>query len=227
MPKTLFFSTVAVLIFLIGFASAHFKFFPYSAIRSIVQSARLVRDEWGMMTATEPTRHLHKSRYDGSGVVSYDPARVAEGLVLIASFFDDGPQLRLVAEDGQIIQRWPIRVLDLWPSFDHLQVEENVPKTNWNVLFNGVLMEPDGSVLFVMKGLTKMDWCGNVLWQVPRLTHHAVEKTSRGTYWTRPAPYPGRDTTRSYQRALHRGNDARDLFGRRRHTGDSDSRSPL
>jgi hypothetical protein len=194
-PKILFVSTLVVTIFLLGFASYHFKVFPYEAIRTAIKSARLVRDEWGMLTSTEPSHHLHKSRYAGSGVVSYDPSKAAEGLVLIASFFDDGPQIRLVAEDGMVVRRWPIEVLELWPNFEHLQVEENIPRTNWNVLFNGVIAEPDGSILFVMKGLTKMDWCGNVSWQVPTLAHHAVEKTSEGTYWA-PGQHHIRSDTR-------------------------------
>ena len=186
-PKILFGLSLAALVFMIGFATAYFRVFPYPAIRSAIQSAKLIWSEKEMIAQTKPTGHLHPSRYDGSGVVTLDRDKVAEGLTLITSFFDGGPQLRLIEEDGTVVQRWQIEIRDLWSNFDHLQVPENIPRTNWNVLFNGAVMEPDGSVVFVMKGLVKMDWCGAVEWQTPFLAHHSVEPTHDGRYWV-----PGR-----------------------------------
>ncbi|MGD2071374.1 MAG: arylsulfotransferase family protein, partial [Gemmatimonadota bacterium] len=60
-----------------------------------------------------------------------------------------------------------------------------VPTTDWHVDVEGILLFPDGSVAFNFAGLglTKLDPCGGIVWQLPRMTHHALERSGRGGFW--------------------------------------------
>lgn len=194
LPKVAFFFSLTVLVYAYGVLSHKYNLFPYLQIRDAVNSVRLVVDEFGMITKTKPDQHLFKARYEGSGVVKYDPEHMEPGPTLITSFFEGELQMRLLAEDGSVINRWPVSIHDIWENFDHIMPEANRPKTDWNVVFNGASLLPDGAVVFPMGGLVKMDRCGSVIWKVPVMAHHSVERTPRGSYWTPARHYVGEES---------------------------------
>jgi hypothetical protein len=184
LPRVAFFLSVAVLVYAYGVLSHKYQLFPFVQIRDAANSVRLVVDEFGMITKTKPEKHLFDARYEGNGVVSYDPEHMEPGPTLVTSFFEGELQIRLLAEDGSVINRWPVSINSIWENFDHIMPEADRPKTDWNVVFNGVSLLPDGAVVFPMLGLVKMDRCGSVIWKVPVMAHHSVEQTPRGSYWT-------------------------------------------
>jgi hypothetical protein len=185
----MFFFSLFTLVYAYGVLSHKYNLFPWPKVRYAVLSAKLVFDEFGMVTKRKPSGHLNKSRYEGSGVVLYDSEHMEPGPTLITSFFEEELQIRLLAADGSVINRWPVSINSIWENFDHIIPEWDRPKTDWNVVFNGVKLLPDGAVVFPMVGLVKMDRCGNVIWKAPIMAHHSVEQSPRGSYWTGGSHY--------------------------------------
>ena len=186
-PRLMFILSLLLMIFFVGMAAGRFKVFPYPQIRYSVESLQLLFAEAGMITGTKPSGHVLKSRHEGSGVVQMDAARMQPGLTLVASFYDGGLQIRLLAEDGTVVQRWPVSSSAIWSDFDHVQPPTERPATDWNSMFNGVVALPDGSVVFPLHGLVKLDRCGEVVWKLRNMSHHSLEVTDRGSFWV-----PGR-----------------------------------
>ena len=191
LPKVMFFLSLTVSVYAYGVLSHEYNLFPFLQIQDAVGSVGLVVDEFFMFTRIKPDKHLFKARYEGNGVVQYDPEHMEPGSTLITSFFEDGLQIRLLAEDGSVINRWPVSIHAIWENLDHILPESDRPKTDWNALFNGIILLPDGAVVFNMFGLVKMDRCGSVIWKLPVITHHSLELSPRGSYWTGGTRYVG------------------------------------
>jgi hypothetical protein len=107
----------------------------------------------------------------------------------MSGFFGDNPALQLVTPDGRVMRRWSPSFARLFPDTSHIKPPTDVPATDWNVEVHGALALPDGSIVFNLnyKGMVKMDRCGNVQWTVPQMTHHSIERSEDGGFWT-----PGR-----------------------------------
>jgi hypothetical protein len=181
--KVMFIVSIAFGIFIYGMAVGKYKIFPYQQVNYLRNSLFQVINEGPMMlTKTKPTKHLFKSRHEGSNVVYFDKDSAVPGLTVIESFFDRGNEIRLITLDGEIVNRWPINVFDIWENFDHLPPKAR-PRTSWNTILQGVILLPDGSVLFNLFGLVKLDRCGNLVWKVPKKTHHSLEPAIDGGFW--------------------------------------------
>lgn len=84
----------------------------------------------------------------------------------------------LLDADGKLINTWHLSTDDLPLSTD--------PSFRKNM--NGTAIHPDGSVIFLMAdsggGIVKVDYCGNKLWTLEGLYHHAISPTDDGHFWT-------------------------------------------
>jgi hypothetical protein len=194
--KVMFIVSIAFGIFIYGMAVSEYKIFPYQQVKYVqnyVQDSLFeVKDAGlGMVTKTIPTAHLFKPRHEGSDVVHFDKDSAVPGLTLISSFFDRSIEIRLITLDGEIVNRWPINVFDIWDNFDHLHNIKNAPKTSWNAILNGIMILPDGSVVFNLFGLVKLDRCGNIVWKVPKFAHHSIEPAVDGGFWVGGKNYIG------------------------------------
>jgi hypothetical protein len=174
------------------------------SLKSTVENAVTVTA--GELVSTlrkRPDHFLQRSRYPGQGVTYNDTtAGRKDDLVLIAGFFDDTNELRLIRRSGEIVARWPVRFYDLFPHPDYFPAGWE-PATNWNIDIHGALALPDGSVVFNFEwgGLAKLDRCGNIVWTVRRQTHHAIERAEGGGFWVLSrrlvedwSPYPPFET---------------------------------
>lgn len=191
LPERLFLFSCALAVFGYGVGVGRYEVFPFSALKFAQDSLVQVVQERGTLLGTRPTEFLEPARYAGNGVTLSRPHRAVPGLTLISGFFDGGNQIRLVRMDGSIVNHWPVRFLDVFPSPDHIAPKEEIPKTNWNAAIHGALLLPDGSVLFnfTYKGSVKLDRCGQTQWTLNRMTHHSVSRASDGTFWIPSARY--------------------------------------
>ena len=191
LPKVMFFFSLFTLVYAYGVLSHKYSLFPWPKVRYAVNSAKLVFDEFGMITKRKPSDHLYKSRYEGSGVVRYDSEHMEPGPTLITSFFENELQIRLLAADGSVINRWPVSLHRIWENLDHIKPKWSRPTTDWNTTVMGAHLLPDGAVVFsfYMGGLVKIDRCGSVKWKLPMMTHHSVERSPRGSYWVPATHY--------------------------------------
>ena len=186
LAKALFFLALGIIVFAYGLAVGTYRIFPYSQLQSLKNSSLEVIQTAGMITGTKPQAHLMESVGEnrGDGVVTIDRGRVAPGYTLISSFFDDGPEVRLIDLDGVVVNRWPIRFSDIWPDGGTHLAPSARPKTDWNMLSPmGLAAQNDGSLVFSELGMAKLDRCGEILWKLPMHTHHTLSRADDGGFW--------------------------------------------
>lgn len=192
-PRLLFWSAVAACLlaaaFLAGLYSGFARNEAFALVHDLRQKTRVavrtVMNEAPILVRARPDWHLQPARHAGSGVTVNETQD--DDLVLLAGFFDDGNELRLVRRDGSIVMRWPVAFSEIFTSTEHVR---EPPATDWNTDTHGALIEPDGSVVFVFEymGLVKLDRCGALEWKVAAPVHHSVERAAAGGYWA-----PGRN----------------------------------
>jgi Arylsulfotransferase (ASST) len=156
--------------------------FPYSFFDELHESIEFIKD-WRMYIGNRPTKHLRPSRHEGRGVVVNDAFALQPGLTLISGLFDNrGSSVRLIDNNGIIVEQWETRYSKIWPDPVHLR---DVPFNDWFVDIHGLVLLPDYSIVFNFEylGLSRVDRCGNVMWKVPRETHHAVFLADDNTLW--------------------------------------------
>ncbi len=134
-------------------------------------------DEVPNLTKAFPTHFLEPCLYEGAGV-TINRIQNPSDYVFMSGFFDGNNEMRLLRRDGKIITRWTMRFSEIFPDPDHLL---HPPATDWNTYIHGACLLPDGSVVFNFEygGLVKLDRAGNVVWTLPRETHHSLERAEK------------------------------------------------
>ena len=201
--KLMFWSIIAAgllsSVFLAGMYSGATKNAAFAMVRDLRKMTRValrtVMQEAPVLVRARPEWHLQPARYVGSGVTINDTQD--DDLVLLAGFFDDGNELRLIRRDGSIVARWPVAFTAIFTDTRHIH---EPPSTDWNTDTHGALILPDGSVVFVFEymGLVKLDRCGRLVWKVAEPVHHSVERAEAGGYWVPGRNYVLEEATARY-----------------------------
>jgi hypothetical protein len=182
--RVLFFLGVAALLVLAGITIGWYRVPPATSLDKGVEALRDWRKNWKSYVGTEPTKFLRPSRYPGEGVVVNEPGRAQPGVTLMTGIWDGLPGLSLRALDGKELHRWPAAYSRIWPDPPHLRRDE-IPLNDWDTHLHGAVLYEQGDVVFNFEyqGLARLDRCGEVLWRVPKRTHHAVAPAEDGTLW--------------------------------------------
>lgn len=162
-------------------ARENFAYRAVSRIKSGIEDAlSLTSQEAPTLLGTRPDWFLQPAYYPGSGVTVNETTD--DDRILLAGFFEDGNQIRLIERDGTVVARWPVAFSELFPDTSHIH---QPPATDWNKDMHGTLILPDGSVVFNFEqaGLVELDRCGSVAWTLARETHHSVELAESGGFW--------------------------------------------
>ncbi len=127
------------------------------------------------------SHHLQPARGQGAGVTR-NTAPDADSLILMAGFFDDENQVRLVRRDGEVAHRWS---LDYFAHFPDRTTRVCDLATPLHVDLHGVHLTPEGALLanYEYCGTVKLDACGSVLWRLDEPTHHSLVAAEAGGYW--------------------------------------------
>lgn len=116
----------------------------------------------------------------------HDPDAAQPGLTLITSATAEHRlDARIVTLDGTPVQVWPINWFDLWPDADHVP-EMFRPKQHPGTHIHGAAIMDNGDLLFnfEFQGMMRLDVCGDVVWRLPYLTHHSIDRDERtGNFW--------------------------------------------
>lgn len=186
-----FVASSLALVFAYGVAVGAFNLFPYGLIRAGIDAIRDVRENWRTDTGLRPTLFLEPARYPGQGVTRHDDARMQPGYTLVAEFAQGGNELKLLRADGTVLHRWPVKFSELFPTPDHVQPPTLVPHGEWHTELHDAVVLPDGAVVFNFEGmgLAKLGRCGDVVWTVPRMVHHAISPTADGGFWVASKRY--------------------------------------
>lgn len=184
--RLLFFCSGILCLLGAGFIVGAYRIFPYQPLRAIGDTTVQTIRDWPVLTGQRPVYHLQPARQAGSGVTVNAAAAGQGDLVLVSSFFDGNPGLRLLRRDGTVVARWEAAFSEIFPDPRHLS---DPPGTDWHTDLHGALMLPDGSVVFNFEygGLVKLDRCGAPVWRLAYPTHHSVVRAAAGGFWV-----PGR-----------------------------------
>jgi Arylsulfotransferase (ASST) len=174
-----------LLVYLGGMATAHYRLLPYTTIREAVRAAEDWQANWRSYLGIAPTKFLVLAEGELEGVVVHVPDAPQPGLALISGISEDGVVgLRLIGIDGTVRHRWPASFSAIWPDPQHVR-GSRLPANDWDTEIHGAALLPDGDVVFNFEryGLQRLDPCGELVWKLPYMTHHAVFVSDDGHLW--------------------------------------------
>jgi hypothetical protein len=185
LAKGLFFSTVLVAAWGWGVYSVLNQVFPYPQIRDAIRESRtavsFLREQAGFDL---PLYYLPGASHETS-VRTHKPEALSPGFVLVSHMIANAEEVvRIIDNDGRVMHEWKIDWFRLWPNPDHLS-DEVRPKSRPGTSIHGLALMDDGDLVFNFEnlGLLRLDYCGNVVWRLPYLTHHSVEVAEDGNLW--------------------------------------------
>ncbi len=132
---------------------------------------------------------LHSARYDGEGIVEYEPELVFPGVTLISGAWRDADDwhlgVRLVALDGEVLHEWQIDPQDIWEKSPHHDSYAGLFDDKTRTYVHGVLLQSNGDIVFNLEffGLIKMNSDSEIVWKLPYRTHHSIFEDSDRNYW--------------------------------------------
>lgn len=131
---------------------------------------------------SHPRRHhLQPSRGQGEGV-TVDDVPDDGSLVVMAGFFEEENQVRIVERDGTVVHAWS---LDYFEHFPDPEARGCALEDPLGVDTHGVHVTPRGEVAvnYEYCGTVKLDQCGEPIWRLPEQTHHSLVPAEAGGYW--------------------------------------------
>ena len=164
--------------FVLGLVAESRDLPPVPQLRSAYQTLTNLGDD---DATSHPRRHhLQPTRGQGAGVTVDDVDD--DALVMMAGFFDDENQVRLVERDGTVVQRWSLDY------FEHFPDPESRPcalEDPLRVDLHGAQVTPEGELVvnYEYCGTVKLDSCGQLLWRIEDNTHHSLVTAESGGYW--------------------------------------------
>ena len=182
---SLYFASAAFLLFGYGVAVGFFHIFPFRIIDSAIKGYRefRLRSEIDVTGNAVPWYFKRLEKPYPPAILNTDQA--CPGVNLVAQV---GPKrvllVKLMDLDGRTLHRWDIDWFELWPDAQHVP-DRRLPKAPPGTHVDaGVLME-NGDLVFTFagQGLVRLDPQGEVVWRLPCLTHHSIERGPNGNFW--------------------------------------------
>lgn len=170
----------ATLAFLAGVSAAVLNLPPTALVQEARSTVKeLIHGPWYRDPRWMPRR------YEGTGLVTYNPELSWAGLTVMQGMFDDGAQARVYDADGTLLRTWPLDFHAIWSNPAHIIPDKNIPKGSGEYHTQGVALGKDGSVLvnFAELGTARLGPCGDTVWTVDQMTHHSITENPDGTYW--------------------------------------------
>lgn len=176
----LFIGSLCFFSFAFGVIAFKFKVFPYSVLQQGIA-------EFKELTTDEFTLKRHPVRYDESGVIIRDLEQIMPGSTLISAHWpetDWGPGIRLIDVNGETLNHWVIKPQEIWSEPPHEDLARN-PSNYAENYVHGMYLFPNGDIVFSVEflGLTRMNSCGELIWNLPYRTHHSVYRADTGNFW--------------------------------------------
>jgi hypothetical protein len=209
LEKVVFGLSVLVLVFLSGYASRTFGWFPDSFLQQAWLEARLAAIHSGGIASPVPISMVPRV-HDGQGAEVLDRAAMQPGLTLLASMWktDGGwePGLRLIDADGEVLHAWRVDVGTFLGASD--SVRRSVKDARSRSV-HGTYLFRNGDVLANIDyvGTVRLDACSRPRWRLVAGSNHSIARADDGTFWI-----PGSTDLRPSNHPLPIGPIYRDLM---------------
>lgn len=183
LPRRLFVVSLAMVLlggaFLLGAHAESSELPPIPQLRSAYDTLTNIGSNDVM---NHPRRHhLQPSRGGGQGV-TVNEAGGDGALMLMAGFFDEENQVRLVERDGTAVRTWS---LDYFEHFPDTRARPCNPSSPLQIDTHGAQLTPRGELVvnYEYCGTVKLDRCGALVWSLAEPTHHSVVPAEAGGWW--------------------------------------------
>lgn len=156
-----------------GVRSVQGNLFPYPQIMSVLATGAEV-------LGLSRNLLLDLQTEDNEAIVFVgEPEELGDGLVLIAHAVAGTRDTRIDVMDrqGDVVHSWMPLWDDIWPPEQSAIFDSDKrPVPGDGHYLHGVDILPDGSIVANFEHLSsfRMDACGNLMWKLPNLGHHAV-----------------------------------------------------
>ncbi len=179
--KIYFYAAVLLVVFAYGLAAGMFGLFPAQQVRQGIKAGRDWVSNAEHYARIRPDKHLRDAKVEGDGVTVLDVDRVWPGYTLMSAMWGEQLGFRLVNLKGEILHEWPVSFNAVWPAADHLRIQPH----DWDTVIHGFVVYPNGNITFNFEhhGTVAIDSCSNVIWKLPRETHHDIYRAESGNLW--------------------------------------------
>jgi len=163
-----------------GALSYRWDFFPSPILKSAISGYKEVSQDWGTGL---PWGYVKLEENDSVSLVKEEHPLMGLNLVTrMAS--DNALVVELLAMDSTLVKQWSLNWFDIWPDADHLP-EHIMPKSEPGTFIHGVVLLPDGSIVFNYEycGMVRIDKNDKVVWKLPYATHHSLHLAENGNLW--------------------------------------------
>jgi hypothetical protein len=170
----------ASLVFLFGFATAHFRWPTAAYFATALNEGRA----W---FAKSPAldHHFRPARHEFAGVAPGSPT--TPSVTLLSGYWPEhGWQagVRLIDATGQVLHHWRTVPSEIWPTSPYSDaLSRTFPADRSSV--HGTHLFANGDLVCNLEyyGLVRMSAAGEVKWRVSRRTHHAISVADDGSLW--------------------------------------------
>jgi hypothetical protein len=180
LPKTLFFISLAVIVYAYGYFSHRLQLFP---AKIFVHFEEAVNELLAKVSDELPFQYSPTSQREP--LVRNRPEAMAPGLTLITRVGKDDKLLAEVLDpEGQVVHQWSLDWFDIWPNATHLAESRN-PKEPPGTHIHGAILMDNGDLIFNFEqlGMARVDIHSRVVWRLPRRTHHSIYQAESGNLW--------------------------------------------
>ncbi|MCA0998773.1 arylsulfotransferase family protein [Alloyangia pacifica] len=183
------------LTYLYGVFSVRENLFPYPQINTLRSTAQ-------NLLMGDSNSLIHLTSVHDTQVINMpgQPDHLAPGLVMLASAVADTRDslVDVIDRDGTVVQTFSPKWDEIWPDDETDVFGDYIrPIPGEGRYLHGLDVLPDGSIVANFEHLStfRMDVCGNVLWKLPNLGHHAVHRSEDGTIWVTAETHYAEDPT--------------------------------
>ena len=154
-----------------GVLSHSREWFPIPLLRTVYVDLKelLPRSDDFLSTDT-----LHYS----PRVEALQPDTTAPGLLMIVGSIDGTRDtfVRVIDRNGTVIHEWTPRWTEIWGKREGNFPVDRRPRGNNSAIIDGIDILPDASFVANFSSLStfRMNICGEVMWKLDNLGHHAV-----------------------------------------------------
>lgn len=148
-----------------GFFAYRFKFFPYKFIETYAKE---------ILANLKPSWYYIESS-DSTQIIINTPEAMDWPLLITAVGDNDSLIVKVIENDGSLINKWNIEWFEIWGDAEHLP-DYIKPKKRPGTHIHGIHIFEDGSIVFNFEqcGLVRLDKSGKTLWKLPIATDHSV-----------------------------------------------------
>jgi hypothetical protein len=189
LPIALFVLGLCSFAFAYGVLVGVYRYFPYELLHDAKTAAEALHEKYAL--PREP--HAYVVDHDGAGVTVHDPQRAFDGYTFLTLYRNGRNEAILINMQGDVLHEWHAEFSEIWPDAPHIIEQAHDAAIHWH----GSYLFPNGDVLFNFEsgnfphggGLVKIDKESNVLWALPRNTHHDLDVTRDGTIYVAAHKY--------------------------------------